>query len=87
MSTTTFVIAVVIVVGIITSLVVQAKGSDREARASRFSTRSDRLWGTVFQTVSKETGGNFIAACLAAESAVRADKAARAALEEERRKG
>ena len=87
MSTTTFVIAGLIVVAFILSLVVQARESDREARASRSKTRSECIWESVFQTTSKATGGNFNAACLAAESAVRADKAARAALEEERRKG
>lgn len=87
MSIATVLVAVLVVVAFVVSLAVQARESDREARASRFSTRSDRLWGTVFQTVSKETGGNFIAACLAAEAAVRADKEARATPEGEHRKG
>lgn len=88
MSTTTFVIAGLIVVAFILSLAVQARESDREARASRSKTRSEDIWGTVFETVSKKTGGNFIAACLAASAAVQADEAARATtLEGERRKG
>lgn len=79
--------AVVVIIAFMFSLVVQAKESDREARASRSKTRSEEVWKAVFQTAFQTTGGNFIAAALAAETAVRADKAARAALEEERRKG
>ena len=87
MSIVTIVVASLVVIGIIASLLIQVRESDREARASRSKTRSDYIWEAVYQTASQTTGGNFIAACLAAESAVRADKAARAALEEERRKG
>ena len=87
MSIATVLVAVLVVVAFVVSLAVQARERDREARASRSKTRSDYIWESVFQTTSKATGGNFIAACLAAETAVRADKAARAALEEERRKG
>lgn len=83
-STFAVAVAVAVVIGFMASLVVQARESDREARASRSKTRSDRVWEAVFQTASRETG-NFIVACLAAEAAVRADKAARA--EEARRKG
>ena len=74
---TTFVIAGIIVVAFILSLVVQARESDREARASRFKTRSEEVWEAVFQTAFQTTGGNFIAAALAASAAVQADDAAR----------
>ncbi len=71
--------AVVVIIAFMFSLVVQAKESDREARASRSKTRSEEVWKAVFQTAFQTTGGNFIAAALAAAAAVQADDAARRA--------
>ena len=86
-------IVVLVLIGFTVSMAVQVgEARAEEARASwlaspqgqAWATRdqAERIWRDTFKEVSRQTGGNFVDACLAAEAAAQpCFKAARAAEE------